>query len=378
MLLVLAFRPGSAPERLIAALAAPLADQARARPAERGARQRRCSGDDRRRSRAPRSTATAAATLSTSSSSPASSKPLRLDRELDRRRSAAGSRPASPPRSPRSSAALSADAGARCSRRRRSPASRSTPALAGEVAELDQAAGARRRSTSCSTATSSARPRFRGASSSATRSCAARVYESIGGGSRLAAHARAATGLAARGARGRRARPPRRAGGRPGRRGGGRGPARGRRRRRRHGRRRSRRAGSTAPCGCCPTAIASARSRSGSRSPRRCARSASSSAAARSCWRRSTLLGRRATSRGGCELTAWCAAVEHWLGRHEDAHLRLTPRLGRARRSRRAPEGAALQIELAVDGLYTLDFEQTLEMGRGALETRARARRPGR
>ena len=30
---------------------------------------------------------------------------------------------------------------------------------------------------------------------------------------------------------------------------------------------------------------------------------------------------------------------------------------------------AALQIELAVDGLYELDFEQTLSMGRGALES---------
>ena len=35
-------------------------------------------------------------------------------------------------------------------------------------------------------------------------------------------------------------------------------------------------------------------------------------------------------------------------------------------------ESAALQIELAVDGLYELDFEQTLTMGAGALDERAR------
>ena len=37
---------------------------------------------------------------------------------------------------------------------------------------------------------------------------------------------------------------------------------------------------------------------------------------------------------------------------------------------------AALQIELAVDGLYELDFEQTSEMGRGALATARAVRRP--
>lgn len=66
------------------------------------------------------------------------------------------------------------------------------------------------------------------------------------------------------------------------------------------------------------------------------------------------------------ELTARCAAIEHWLGRHEDAHDRLS------RAWHELPEGstraaAALQIELAVDGLYGLDFEQTVSMGRGAL-----------
>jgi DNA-binding CsgD family transcriptional regulator/tetratricopeptide (TPR) repeat protein len=68
------------------------------------------------------------------------------------------------------------------------------------------------------------------------------------------------------------------------------------------------------------------------------------------------------------ELTALCAAVEHWLGRHEDAHRRLF-RAWDDLAGRDTPEAAALQIELAVDGLYELDFEQTLTMGRGALET---------
>ncbi len=68
------------------------------------------------------------------------------------------------------------------------------------------------------------------------------------------------------------------------------------------------------------------------------------------------------------ELTAWCAAVEHWLGRHEDAHLRLI-RAWDELADQRTPESAALQIELAIDGLYTLDYEQTRTMGAGALET---------
>jgi signal transduction histidine kinase/tetratricopeptide (TPR) repeat protein len=67
------------------------------------------------------------------------------------------------------------------------------------------------------------------------------------------------------------------------------------------------------------------------------------------------------------ELTARCAAIEHWLGRHEDAHRRLA-RTWDELPDRSTPAAAALQIELAVDGLYELDFEQSVEMGRGALE----------
>jgi DNA-binding CsgD family transcriptional regulator len=66
------------------------------------------------------------------------------------------------------------------------------------------------------------------------------------------------------------------------------------------------------------------------------------------------------------ELTALCAAVEHWLGSHEEAHARLV-RAWEDLPERTGPAAAALQIELSVDGLYTMDFEQTLTMGSGAV-----------
>jgi DNA-binding CsgD family transcriptional regulator len=73
----------------------------------------------------------------------------------------------------------------------------------------------------------------------------------------------------------------------------------------------------------------------------------------------------------GVELTALCAAVEHWQGHHDDAHRRLF-RAWEDLPDRSTPEAAALQIELAVDGLYENDFEQTLGMGQAALETARR------
>jgi len=68
------------------------------------------------------------------------------------------------------------------------------------------------------------------------------------------------------------------------------------------------------------------------------------------------------------ELTTLCAAVEHGLGRHDEAHRRLT----RARQE--LPGGAtaaaaALEIELAVDGLYEHDFDQAVAAGARALES---------
>ena len=68
------------------------------------------------------------------------------------------------------------------------------------------------------------------------------------------------------------------------------------------------------------------------------------------------------------ELTALCAAVEHWQGRHEDAHRRLV-RAWAAVDDQRTREAAALQVELVVDALYENDFEQSSAMGLAALET---------
>jgi ATP/maltotriose-dependent transcriptional regulator MalT len=68
------------------------------------------------------------------------------------------------------------------------------------------------------------------------------------------------------------------------------------------------------------------------------------------------------------ELTAQCAAVEHWLGRHDEAHRRLT-RAWEELPDRSTIEAAALEIELAVDGLYELDFAQAVEMATRALAT---------
>ena len=67
-------------------------------------------------------------------------------------------------------------------------------------------------------------------------------------------------------------------------------------------------------------------------------------------------------------LTAQCAAVEHWLGRHEEAHRRLS-RAWEDLPDRSTPDAAVLEIELAVDGLYERDFEQAVEMGRQAFAT---------
>ena len=68
------------------------------------------------------------------------------------------------------------------------------------------------------------------------------------------------------------------------------------------------------------------------------------------------------------ELTTWCAAVEHWLGKHEAARSRLLSAWDELD-DPAGPEGVGLQIELAVDGLYTMDLDQTIEMGQGALES---------
>ena len=68
------------------------------------------------------------------------------------------------------------------------------------------------------------------------------------------------------------------------------------------------------------------------------------------------------------ELTTLCAAVEHWQGRHADAHRRLAQAWDEVT-DRSTAAAAALQIEVAVDGLYALDYDRTIAMGVGALET---------
>jgi ATP/maltotriose-dependent transcriptional regulator MalT len=68
------------------------------------------------------------------------------------------------------------------------------------------------------------------------------------------------------------------------------------------------------------------------------------------------------------EITTSCSAVEHWLGRHEEAHRRLFEAWEELE-DRSSSVAAALQIELSIDGFYTLDHGQTVFMGRGALET---------
>ncbi len=54
-------------------------------------------------------------------------------------------------------------------------------------------------------------------------------------------------------------------------------------------------------------------------------------------------------------LIASCAAIEHLLGRHRDAHTRLTSALG-GLADQGSPEAATLKVELAVDAIYTFDF----------------------
>ncbi len=76
------------------------------------------------------------------------------------------------------------------------------------------------------------------------------------------------------------------------------------------------------------------------------------------------------------ELIALCASVEHWHGRHEDAHRRLS-RAWEELPERDTPEAAALQVELAIDGLYAKDLERTSEMGGAALDTARRLGDPG-
>jgi ATP/maltotriose-dependent transcriptional regulator MalT len=66
-------------------------------------------------------------------------------------------------------------------------------------------------------------------------------------------------------------------------------------------------------------------------------------------------------------LTTVCAAVEHLLGRHEDAYRRLADAL-QGLDDADLPERAALMIELALDGVYRMEFAQIEPWAERALE----------
>ena len=65
-------------------------------------------------------------------------------------------------------------------------------------------------------------------------------------------------------------------------------------------------------------------------------------------------------------LTAACAAVEHLLGDHEQAHGRLAGALNDLANAA-SPEAAALMIELAGDAIFRLQYETAQDWGRRAL-----------
>jgi DNA-binding NarL/FixJ family response regulator len=75
------------------------------------------------------------------------------------------------------------------------------------------------------------------------------------------------------------------------------------------------------------------------------------------------------------ELVARCAAVEHWLGRHEEAHDRLE-RAWAELGARGTVEAAVLEIELAVDALYVLDLDRARTRAAGALDSARALGRP--
>ena len=376
VLLALAFRPGQAPAGLVCGARGAVGPPDRARAAHRGRRRPSCSASSSR-ARPRRSTATAAATRSTSSSSGARARTGDCAAAIDGDRPTSAWReyrcpPPSRRRSPRSSR-RSRRTSWRCSGRRRSQASRSSPTSRRRSPSFPRRTGLA--ALDALLALDLVRPtpvprRFVFRHPLVRRA----VYESAPAGWRLAAHARAAAALAARGAAAaERAHHVEQYAGQGDeeaiallleagtRRGAGAG--------------RRRRAGSRRRCACCPRPT-SARWTCAWPSRRRSARSASSTAAARRCWRRSSCCPPDAVARR-VELTAHCAAVEHWLGRHDEAHRRLT-RAWEELPDRSTAEAAVLEIELAVDGLYELDFEQAVEMGRQALGDGAGGRRPRR
>ena len=67
-------------------------------------------------------------------------------------------------------------------------------------------------------------------------------------------------------------------------------------------------------------------------------------------------------------LTAGCAAIEHQLGLHQIAHERLLRAFGQLSEPA-SPEAVSLMIELAVDGMYTADYDAMHDWSHKALAT---------
>jgi DNA-binding NarL/FixJ family response regulator len=67
------------------------------------------------------------------------------------------------------------------------------------------------------------------------------------------------------------------------------------------------------------------------------------------------------------QLTVACAGVEHFLGRHDLAQKRLAAALDRLP-DPASPEGVALMLELAIDGMFRTDYDSTRRWGRRALD----------
>jgi DNA-binding CsgD family transcriptional regulator len=65
------------------------------------------------------------------------------------------------------------------------------------------------------------------------------------------------------------------------------------------------------------------------------------------------------------DLITRCAWVEHWLGRHEEAHRRLMA--GVEDLDRRSPQGVRLLVALEVDAIYALEWARASELGTEAL-----------
>ena len=187
---------------------------------------------------------------------------------------------------------------------------------------------------------------------------------------RLEARCARARGGRAGGARGARrvgAGAPRGAVRRAGRRGGDRAAVRSRRRGRAARARRWQFAGSKRRFASYAPPTTSVRSTSASLLPRRYARSASSSDAARRCSRRSSCC--RRTRASGTSSSRRCAPQSSTGSGATRKRTSVSRAHGRSLPNRSTAGAAALQIELAVDGLYELEFRRSSEMGRDALET---------